>query len=289
MDLNQLQAFDFVVRLGSISKAARYLDLSQPTVTLRIQGLEKKVGGPLFTRVGRTVELSELGKGFLPYARQAIDFLQKGVERVQSIRDGKIGHVTIGTLPTFTTGIFSSLIQKSHEQYPDIALEIHTGHNQQIIEMLYDGSVMLGFITHPYFNTDLNKYWIFREPLKLAAHYAHPLVKMMKNKTLSIIEVLPGSKPFILVDWNHESLQWQKAQLQPGTDYIELPPLTALDFLENGKGVALLTGDLIAKSDTIVEMEIVDSPQIIREIAVVGLVSADSLPTSYNTFLNLIK
>jgi DNA-binding transcriptional LysR family regulator len=289
MDLNQLQAFDHVVRLGSISKAARYLDLSQPTITLRIQGLEKKVGGPLFTRVGRTVELSELGKGFLPYARQALQSLQKGVERVQSIREGKVGHVTIGTLPTFTTGIFSSFIQKSHAQFPDISLEIHTGHNQQIIEMLYDGSVMMGFITHPYFNTDLNKYWIWREPLKLAAHYAHPLVKMMKNKTLSIIDLLLGSKPFIVVDWNHESLHWQKAQIQPGTEYIELPPLTALDFLENGKGVALLTGDIISKSDTIVEIEIEDFPGVSREIAVVGLVSAESLPTSYNTFLNLIK
>ncbi|MFC7784066.1 LysR family transcriptional regulator substrate-binding protein [Rossellomorea sp. GCM10028870] len=169
-----------------------------------------------------------------------------------------------------------------------MSVEIHTGHNQQIIEMLYDGSVKMGFITHPYFNTDLNKYWIWRAPLKLAAHYAHPLVNMMKNKTLSIIDVFLGSKPFIVVDWNHESIHWPKAQLQPRTDYIELPPLSALDFLENGIGVALLTEEIISKSDTIVELEVEEFPGVSREIAVVGLVSAESLPTSYNTFLKLL-
>ena len=89
MEINQLIAFELVARLGSYSRASRYLDVSQPTISLRIKELEKDVGGYLFVRAGKQMELTDLGKGFLPYARQALEVLHKGKERAQSIKEGK--------------------------------------------------------------------------------------------------------------------------------------------------------------------------------------------------------
>jgi DNA-binding transcriptional LysR family regulator len=72
MDLHQLQAFDQIVFHGSFSKAARQLDVSQPTISLRIRALEQEVGGALFLRKGSQLRLTELGQSFLPYAQTAL-------------------------------------------------------------------------------------------------------------------------------------------------------------------------------------------------------------------------
>ncbi len=72
MDLHQLQAFDHIVLYNSFSKAARKLEVSQPTISLRIRALEQEVGGSLFERRGGRLFLTELGQNFLPYAKTAI-------------------------------------------------------------------------------------------------------------------------------------------------------------------------------------------------------------------------
>lgn len=61
MDTDQLLAFERIVREGSFSRAARALNIAQPSISARIQALEQEVGGPLFLRSGRKITLSSLG------------------------------------------------------------------------------------------------------------------------------------------------------------------------------------------------------------------------------------
>ncbi|HEU5140545.1 MAG TPA: LysR family transcriptional regulator [Bacillales bacterium] len=291
MEINQLKAFDHVARLGSFSKAARYLNLSQPTISIRIKELEKSVGGALFHRVGKNMELTDLGKGFLPYARQALETLIKGVDRAESIKKGKVGEIRIGTLPTFTTGIFSSTIADVHDSYPDINLAIHTGHNQQIIEMLYDGFVKIGFMTYPFFNSDIKKLYQIKEPLILVAHKTHRLSKW-KSMSFTVKEAFAESKPYILVDWSDESTHWQKTLINFGMDVLELPPATALDLVVSGNGVALLTESLarnFINDGTLVKLHPIDFPELFREVATVALESEKSLTPAVQCFLRALR
>ena len=61
MNIEQLIAFDRIVREGSFSRAAWVLQIAQPTISARIQALEQAVGGALFTRNNRSVVLTERG------------------------------------------------------------------------------------------------------------------------------------------------------------------------------------------------------------------------------------
>ncbi|MDN4525115.1 LysR family transcriptional regulator [Fictibacillus fluitans] len=290
MDINQLKAFEHVVRLGSFSKAARYLNLSQPTISIRIQGLEKEVGGGLFYRVGKRIELTEAGKGFLPYARQAIEILTKGMERAQLMQEGKSGFVTIGTLPSYTSGTFSSVIAYLNKNYSEIKLEIHTGHNQQIIEMLYDGFIKMGFMTKPYFNTDIKSIFTFKEPLVLVAHPSHHLAST--NRTLSCADMIKNSQPYIIVDWSEESKHWQKSLLSPRIDHLELPPATALDLVFSNNGIALLTESMVTeqlKDKKLVKLQPADLPALYREMALVSLESEQSLSPTAMRFVDAFR
>lgn len=292
MDINQLKAFDYVVRMGSFSKAARYLNLSQPTISLRIQGLEKKVGGPLFQKVGKSLELSELGKGFLPYARQAMEILSKGVEIARHMQEGKAGKLSVGTLPTFTTKPFSEIIFSLYRDNPDIDIEIHTGHNQQIVDMLFEGQIKIGFITHPFFNTDIKKHLVLKEPLKLVAHQSNGVWEVLKEQGPTLNQIFVNSRPYIMVDWSSDSKQWQKNHMERDVETIELPPLSALDFISNGRGVALLTASMIdtpAISENIKILEHASIPEVHREIALVSLESEQDLSPVYKNFIELVR
>ena len=71
MDLGQIEAFVQVAHHHSFSKAAESLFLTQPSVTARIQSLERDLGETLFERNGRGVRLTEMGASFLPFARNS--------------------------------------------------------------------------------------------------------------------------------------------------------------------------------------------------------------------------
>src|SRR5690349_1538465 len=109
IDTGQLQAFERIVRERSFSRAARTLDIAQPTISERIRALERAVGGPLFvrgvrgapqggSRGGRGAELTDLGAEFLPYASRALEVLASGVEAALQAQAGERGHVSIGVL-----------------------------------------------------------------------------------------------------------------------------------------------------------------------------------------------
>ncbi|MGM0751694.1 MAG: LysR family transcriptional regulator [Bacillota bacterium] len=291
MDINQLEAFDHVVRLGSFSKAARHLNLSQPTISVRIQGLEKEVGSGLFHRVGKRVELTDAGKGFLPYARQAIELVANGIEKARLIQEGKAGHVTIGTLSTFTSGVFSSVMAHLNTRFPDVHVEIHTGHNQEIIEMLYDGFIKLGLVTNPYHNTDLKTILTMKEPLTLVAHPSHPLASVSDESRTSL-QIIENSDPYIIVDWSTESKHWQKSMTHPGLNFMELPPSTAFDLVLSENGVALLTESMVKKeleTNQLVKLQPVDFPLLYREIALVSLDSERSLSPAAKTIVEIFR
>ncbi len=217
--------------------------------------------------------------------------LKKGVERAQSIKEGKRGEVKIGTLPTYTTGLFTSAVSEMHENYPEIDLVIHSGHNQQIIEMLYDGIIKMGLITYPFFNSDLKKLLLMKEPLILVAHKCHRLSKL-KARTYTIEEVFANSSPYILTDWSDESKHWQRTHITFGMDTLELPPPTALDFVRLGKGVALLTKSLaqdLLNIGTLTRLFPMDFPELYRWVALVSMESESSLTPAARSFLETLK
>ena len=75
MNLNYIKSFYYVAKLGSISRAARQLNLAQPTVTKKIQLLEEEIGQTLITRNARGAELTDEGKIFYSHASKVIEEL----------------------------------------------------------------------------------------------------------------------------------------------------------------------------------------------------------------------
>src|SRR5262245_3846950 len=115
--VDQLAAFERIVREGSFSRAALALDLGQPAVSSRIVALESAVGGALFTR-GRRVALTALGEGFLPYARRALDVLGEGVEAARLAQVGQRGRIRFGALGSLAGGLVGPALGEFVRSHP---------------------------------------------------------------------------------------------------------------------------------------------------------------------------
>lgn len=138
MDLEQLLAFERIVREGSFSRAARSLDIAQPTISARIQALEETVGGPLFLRGGRRIALTERGESFLPYAQHAIAVLAEGVETARLTQSGERGRVTVAAIPSLAGSFLAATITRFHQAHSQVDLLLKVGSSQQIMAMLAD-------------------------------------------------------------------------------------------------------------------------------------------------------
>jgi DNA-binding transcriptional LysR family regulator len=290
MDLHQLQAFDHIVLHSSFSKAARKLGLSQPTISLRIRALEQEVGGALFLRKGSRLYLTELGQNFLPYARTALRAMTTGVDVARRTLQGERGQVRIATLPSLATGFFATTIARFHRHYPNIDVAIHTGHTREIIEMLYEHYVHLGFVVGPFFHPEISPLLYLKESLMLVTHPRHPLTQSLH---ITLSDVVSQSQPFFLIDWSMEVKQWQSQLLASSpSSIIEVPPQTAYDLIINGMGVALLTQTMVQQDVTagrLVELSIRDIPHFQRESLLMQRSADSSLPTAVNEWLRFFR
>src|SRR5450756_423525 len=95
MNITQLRAFVTVVEAGSFSEAARQMGLSQPAVTMQIQGLETDLGVTLMERRYRKVDLTEAGRSLLPYARRVLAELDSAREEIDRLSDTVGGHLEL--------------------------------------------------------------------------------------------------------------------------------------------------------------------------------------------------
>ncbi|GHO96827.1 nitrogen assimilation transcriptional activator [Reticulibacter mediterranei] len=288
MDIEQLQAFDRIVRDGSFSRAARALNIAQPTISARIQGLEQVVGGTLFVRGGRSIVLTELGESFLPYARRALAVLTEGIEVAQGMQTGAHGRVTVGTIQSLAGGFLASSIQRFHNAYPQVEFFVRTGHSDQVVEMLYDGLVKLGLVSWPFFNLDLKLLQHFREPLVFVVGAEHPLAS---KRSIKLDEVHKVKGHLLKVRWGYTTSEFESFLENQASPMIDLPIDTVRYMLLRGIGGAFLVRALVADdlaTGHLIEVVVEDFPTIYRESALVCL-QKGAMSTALHNFVDVLR
>ena len=124
--LKPLRAFCQVARLGSVSRAAEALFLSQPAVTLQLQALERDFGIKLFERSGRRFGLTSAGDALYELARPLVDGLD-GLEsefrnRLKGLSAGAL-HVAAGTSTILY--LLPQLVRSFRERHPEVQVVLH--------------------------------------------------------------------------------------------------------------------------------------------------------------------
>jgi DNA-binding transcriptional LysR family regulator len=140
--LQQLRGFCYAARTKSISKAARKLGLSQPSVSLQIKALESELGAKLFERRGPRIELTHDGQRLLELARPLVESMDQLDERFASLRESvERGTVDIAAGGSTIQYLLPPFVEKYTREYPHVDVRLHNVTGKAGLALLREGEV----------------------------------------------------------------------------------------------------------------------------------------------------
>lgn len=147
MNLRSLQIFVRVHEMGSLTKAAGVLGVTQPSLSRAITSIEREFGGALFHRNGRGVSLTELGEVALPRAKALLVEAEQLTADMRDHDRAPSGVVSLGLLPSISQILAAPLFEEVRREFPGIRLRIFEGFSGQIDGWLADGYVDIGLMS----------------------------------------------------------------------------------------------------------------------------------------------
>lgn len=255
MELKNIEAFLKVVEKGSFSAAANALYISQPTISVRIQQLEKDLNASLFEREnGKRTELTFSGKIVYPIFQEAFQLIEKGKgmleEKTNTPKQIKIScthHMGVEILP--------EILKILYESFPGIEFPIEIRSTDEIKEEIETGKVDIGFAylnpkeNHP----DLSYFKVSNEKNILVCAPEHRLTKMVKvvPADLENERIIVYNREFVttkiiseFLDKNHlkeykeveiSNIGWLKMMVRKGVGIAFLQETIVKEELKNGK------------------------------------------------------
>lgn len=145
-NFHQLYIFHMVATLGSFSKAAEELSISQPAVSIQVRELEKSLGGSLLHRLRRGLQLTDTGEAVYGYTQKIFALANEMQSAVQDIQGLKAGRLTIGSSTTPGEYILPWAIGKFRQGYPGIEVSLSIANTQAIIDRILNHELDLGMV-----------------------------------------------------------------------------------------------------------------------------------------------
>lgn len=271
MELGQLDAFVQVAAHHSFSKAAEVLYLTQPSVTARIQTLERELAEDLFERTGRSVKLTDAGQTFLVYAEKALKDVQEGKDALEALRNAEFGNLRIGSALTISTYVLPRILKSFRSHYPGVDVSVRTGRSEHMLELLLNDEVQIGLVrslVHP----EIEAIHLYDDEVILVTDHNHPFAQ---SRTAGIEDV--SRQPLIFYDKGSSYYGlihgiFRESSLVP-THAMQLDSMEATKkMVEEGLGIAILPRVSVErelKLGILVEVEITGAPRFKRQIALI--------------------
>lgn len=146
MELKPLRYFYEVARLGSFTKAAEYLNLAQPAVSMAIRKLETELELTLFHRHERAIALTDEGKRLYEKAEKILQAVQDVRLEMQELKGLTQGEVRVGIPSMLGSFHFPPILMAFKHRYPNLTFSVQEGGTWQLQKMLEKGELDLAVI-----------------------------------------------------------------------------------------------------------------------------------------------
>lgn len=291
VQLVQVEGFLEVARRGSVSRAAEALFITQPTLTARLQGLERELGTPLFLRTPHGMRLTDAGRAWIPFAERALRALVDGRDALEQVTTASAGHLMIAAAPAVSTYVLPEVLERFVATHPRVEVSVRTGHSEDVVELVLRDEVQVGLgraIHHP----DLELRPFHTEELVLVCAPDHPFTK---RTSVTMAEVA-GERP-IMFDRSSSYYEiTQSAFLSAGVSLrggMELDSTEATKkMVERGLGIALLPRTAVAREvagKTLALVKMKDAPPMQNTIVAFRRRDAGQPGAIVAAFLELLE
>lgn len=163
MEIRVLRYFLAIAREGSITNAANFLHVTQPTLSRQIHDLEDELGQKLFTRGSHNMALTAEGMILRKRAEEIISMVDKTEAEFTSMEEAVGGDIYIGGGETDAIKFLAKVAKELHDTYPNIHYHLYSGNAQDVTERLDKGLLDFGVLVQP---ADISKYDYLNIPAK---------------------------------------------------------------------------------------------------------------------------
>ena len=163
MEIRVLRYFLAVVREGTIVGAAKFLHVTQPTLSRQLQDLEEELGQQLFIRSNRSITLTPEGRFLRKRAEEILEIVNRTEGDFNAMGENIGGGIDIGGGESRTMRLIAETIRELHDEYPDIRCNLYSGNAEDVMERLDKGILDFGILIQP---VDISKYDSITLPIR---------------------------------------------------------------------------------------------------------------------------
>ncbi len=210
-----LRSFHAVATQGSFTKAAEMLHITQPTLSGQVKELEQRYGVKLFSRYGRRVELTELGRSALAITRRLFHYEAEVEQLLLSARGLTTGQLKVGADSPY---IITPLLARFQRRYPGIQISILYGNSEQVMKWLESGRCDIAIVPNvPVEDERLDALPLSSDQLVLFVSGEHPWAA---RRTVAI-EDLAGQRIILREPGSRTRAIFEKALADCGVELSE--------------------------------------------------------------------
>src|SRR5438132_4965561 len=165
--LDHLRYFQAVARCGSLSAAARILQVSQPGLTAVIKQLEESFGTRLLVRLRTGVSLTTTGEELLRFANESLSRLEEVEQRIKGLESDDVGSFVIGCHESLGAYFLPKWMSRFLESNPRIQLDLSNAPSRVVLNATVERTVHFGIVVNPEPHPDLVQLKLFRAAVDL--------------------------------------------------------------------------------------------------------------------------
>jgi DNA-binding transcriptional LysR family regulator len=243
LSLDQLRALLTVVELGSFSRAAERLHLSQSAVSLQIRELETRLGVRLIDRLGKRAHASAAGTEVIAQARGLLDGARRIEDTARRHRDGWLGRVRIGTGVSVLTYLLPPVLARLGRTHPGLEIVLSVGTAIEMRRRLVDNEIDVGVIVAPVPERELRGDVLRSDPLFAV------LPPAAKDAPRAITPAQFARHPLVIeggTRMDEIALDWLRAGGIEPRPAMQVGNIEAIkQVVAAGLGAAVLSGDAL--------------------------------------------
>ena len=214
-----LKIFITVAKLNSFTRAAEFLNLSQPAVTHQIKNLENLFKTRLFNRDQNKIELTKSGQILLKHAENIDSLYQRATQEIHEITNQVAGDIHLGAASLLGKYLLPRILGNFKKIYPHVNLSMLVGNSKEILGFLENGIIELAIVSEPIPSKNLVAFSFYRDQLTVVVYPNHPWCRK-KEVTLHDLcgedfisrEMGSGTREFCLKSLG---LPWKGEELKP--------------------------------------------------------------------------
>jgi aminoethylphosphonate catabolism LysR family transcriptional regulator len=171
INLNQLRSFFAVAEHRSFTRAARHLNIGQPTITTQVRALEERYGVELFQRLPGKIALSESGDALLAIVRPLFELEAQAVALMEARGGAVVGTLRVGSVGPFFVMRLLAAVQAAH---PTLTISLKTSNSDEILRDVLDGRIDVAVVGDVSPDTRLSAVPLSRQSIVVFVNRRHP-------------------------------------------------------------------------------------------------------------------